>query len=134
MTPSHLLDTDTLSHLMRNPHGPVAQRLAEIGEANVCTSAIVAAELRFGAEKLGNAKLTQRVEQLLAALDVLPFETPADSHYAKIRRELELRGQPIGPNDLLIAAQALALGLTVATGNEREFKRVRELEVENWLR
>lgn len=132
--PSYLLDTDVLSHLIRNPQGAPARHIARAGEDSICTSVIVAAELRFGAKKLGSIKLTRRIEALLEASNVLDLEPPADEHYASIRRELELRGEPIGPNDLLIAAQALALGLTVVTGNEREFKRVRALNVENWIK
>lgn len=63
---------------------------------------------------------------------MLPLEQPADEHYASIRTDLQSRGTPIGPNDLLIAAQTRHLGLTLVTENEREFRRVRELRVENW--
>lgn len=71
---------------------------------------------------------------MLGALDVLSLEPPADAHYGELRARLEQAGQPIGPNDLLIAAQALALGCTVVTDNEREFSRVNGLPLENWLR
>ncbi|MCR9279328.1 MAG: type II toxin-antitoxin system VapC family toxin [Pseudomonadaceae bacterium] len=131
--PSYLLDTDVLSHLIRNPQGAAAQHIARAGEDSICTSVIVAAELRFGAKKLGSIKLTRRIDALLAVLNVLDLESPADEHYASIRRDLERKGTLIGPNDLLIAAQARTLGLTVVTGNEREFKSVRALDVENWL-
>lgn len=131
--PQFLLDTNILSDLVRQPQGVVAQRIAQVGEEAVCTSIIVAAELRFGAVKRGAPRLTQQVEAILAALPVLPLELPADAGYAQIRCALEQTGQPIGPNDLLIAAHALALQCTLVTANEREFVRVPGLAVVNWL-
>lgn len=130
---SYLLDTNMVSDLVRRPHGPVAQRIREVGEAAVCTSIIVAAELRYGATKKGSARLTAQLEAVLGALDVLPFETPADAAYGLLRARLEHAGQPIGGNDLLIAAQAVALHCTLVTDNEREFARISELPRENWL-
>ncbi len=130
----YLLDTNMVSDLVRQPHGLVAQRIREAGESRVCTSIIVAAELRFGAEKKGSARLTAQVEAILAVLDVLPLEAPADTVYGVLRARLEGLGQPIGGNDLLIAAQTVALGYTLVTDNEREFTRIEELPVENWLR
>jgi tRNA(fMet)-specific endonuclease VapC len=129
-----LLDTNIVSDLVRNPQGPVARHIRQVGEEQVCTSIIVAAELRYGAEKKGSARLTAQLELVLGALDVLPFETPADAEYGKLRTRLEKAGQPIGGNDLLIAAQAVALQCTIVTDNEREFARIDGLAVENWLR
>jgi tRNA(fMet)-specific endonuclease VapC len=71
---------------------------------------------------------------VLDALEVLPLETPADTTYGLLRARLEQDGQPIGGNDLLIAAQAVALGYAIVTDNEREFARIDELPRENWLR
>jgi tRNA(fMet)-specific endonuclease VapC len=130
----YLLDTNTLSDLIRHPQGRVAEQIRRIGESEVCTSIIVAAELRFGAAKRGSARLTQQLETVLSVLDVVPFEQPADEAYGAIRAQLELAGMPIGGNDLLIAAHATALGCTVVTDNEREFGRVDGLVCENWLR
>jgi tRNA(fMet)-specific endonuclease VapC len=129
-----LLDTNIVSDLVRAPGGRVAQRIAEVGEAEVCTSIIVAAELRYGATKSGSERLTRQLQAVLGALEVLPFEAPADETYGSIRARLEEAGQPIGGNDLLIAAQALTLGCTLVTDNEREFGRIPGLSVENWLR
>jgi tRNA(fMet)-specific endonuclease VapC len=128
-----LLDTNILSELVRRPQGRIAQRIAAAGEAAICTSIIVSAELRYGAARSGSARLRRRVDTLLSALDVRPFEAPADRHYARIRTHLARRGLPIGPNDLLIAAHASALELTVVTANEAEFRRVPGLAIENWL-
>ena len=130
----YLLDTNIVSALVRDPHGKVTGKIRELGEANVCTSIVVAAELRYGAAKKGSARLQSQLEAVLGALDVLPLEVPADGAYGDVRTQLERIGQPIGGNDLLIAAHALALGCTVVTDNEREFARVPGLVVENWLR
>lgn len=128
------LDTNIVADLVRNPAGVVAQRIAEVGEARVAVSIIVACELRFGAAKSGSAKLARRVEEILAAVETLPLAPPADLAYASARRALEAKGTPIGPNDLLIASQARALGMTVVTDNLSEFRRVPGLDVVNWLR
>jgi tRNA(fMet)-specific endonuclease VapC len=128
-----MLDTNILSDLIRNPQGKAARRIARAGEDNVCTSIIVAAELRYGCEKSGSAKLLRAVEDLLGEIDVLPFEAPADADYGAIRALLEAAGTPIGGNDLLIAAHARALGAIIVTGNAQELRRVRDVKVENWL-
>jgi tRNA(fMet)-specific endonuclease VapC len=130
----HLIDTNILSDLVRNPQGRIAGRIAEVGEDAVCTSVIVAAELRFGAAKKGSARLSAQLERVLAAVQILPFEEPADRAYATLRAQLEAAGSPIGGNDMLIAAHAISLGCAVVTDNEREFVRVDGLTVENWLR
>ncbi|WP_295388410.1 type II toxin-antitoxin system VapC family toxin [uncultured Thiodictyon sp.] len=129
----YLLDTNILSALIRQPQGSVAAILARRGYGAVCTSIVVAAELRFGARKLGSDALTRKVDDLLATLPVLPLEADADLTYAEIRFQLEQAGTPIGPNDLLIAAHAVDLGLTLVTDNVHEFTRVSGLRVENWL-
>lgn len=133
MSHQYLLDTNTLSHLVRHPQGPVMQKITSVGEDSICTSIIVAAELRFGAEKSGSQSLTERIELILSATEIMPLESPADRYYGDIRCQLASRGTPIGPNDLLIAAHAMALDLIVVTANQREFSRVSGLRVENWL-
>jgi tRNA(fMet)-specific endonuclease VapC len=129
-----LLDTNIVSDLVRHPRGKIADRISEVGEDDVCTSIVVAAELRYGAAKRNSSRLTAQLEAVLGALEVIALEAPADAMYGLIRANLERTGQPIGANDLLIAAHALALDLTVVTDNEREFSRVEDLRVENWLR
>jgi tRNA(fMet)-specific endonuclease VapC len=128
-----MLDTNIVSDLIRNPQGRAARRLAEQGDAGVCLSIIIASELRYGAIRAGSARLSSRVEAVLAAMDVLPFDTPADARYGTLRADLEAAGTPIGPTDLFIAAHALALGVTLVTHNLAEFRRVRGLTVEDWL-
>jgi tRNA(fMet)-specific endonuclease VapC len=128
-----MLDTNIISDLIRNPQGRTARQIAKVGEHNICTSIIVAAELCYGCAKSGSKRLTKAVEDLLGEITVLPFDSPADSEYGGIRSELEAAGTPIGGNDLLIAAHAHATGATVVTNNTNEFRRVRDLKVENWL-
>ena len=130
----YLLDTNVVSDLIRNPQGRVTEHIRRVGEAQVCTSIIVAAELRYGATKRGSLRLTNQLEAVLGALDVLPFEAPADAACGLIRTQLEQAGTPIGGNDLLIAAQTIALGYTIVSDNEREFARIEGLPRENWLR
>lgn len=129
----YLLDTNILSDLVKRPQGAVAARIAEAGGDQVCTSLIVAAELRYGAAKRGSEKLTTQLEAILAVLPVLPLEVPADRRYGDLRATLERLGTLIGPNDLLIAAHALALDAILVTDNTKEFERVQGLVIENWL-
>jgi tRNA(fMet)-specific endonuclease VapC len=129
----YMLDTNIMSDLIRNPQGKAAKRIARVGEDNICTSIIVAAELRYGCAKSGSQRLLKAVEDLLGEIDVLAFEVPVDAEYGGIRSELEAAGKPIGGNDLLIAAHAYATGATIVTANSGEFKRIRGLNVENWL-
>jgi tRNA(fMet)-specific endonuclease VapC len=130
----YLLDTNIVSDLVRNPQGKVARHVRTVGEKHVCTSIIVAAELRYGADKKGSPRLSSQLDAVLGVLEVLPLEAPADKSYGSLRTRLEKRGTPIGGNDLLIAAQALALGCVMVTDNESEFSRVDGLRVQNWLR
>jgi tRNA(fMet)-specific endonuclease VapC len=131
--PGYLLDTSIISDLVRNPQGLAAKQLRRVGDETVCTSIVVACELRFGAAKAASPRLSEQLERILAPLDILPLESPVEHYYAEIRSALERRGTPIGPNDLLIAAHALALGFTLVTDNLGEFSRVDGLTVENWL-
>jgi tRNA(fMet)-specific endonuclease VapC len=92
----YLLDTNIVSELIRNPQGSVTERVREVGESQVATSIIVAAELRYGAAKKGSARLTAQVEAVLGALEVLPFEEPADRVYGVLRAGLEQKGGSSG--------------------------------------
>ena len=134
MTARFLLDTNIVSDLVRNPQGRIAKKLAQVGEDQVATSIIVAAELRYGAAKKGSPRLSTQLEAILGALEVIALEPPADVAYGEVRAALERTGQLIGPNDLLIAAQSLTLEMVLVTDNEREFARVAGLEMQNWLK
>lgn len=129
----YMLDTNIISELIRNPQGRAAKRIAKVGEDKICTSIIVAAELRYGCAKSGSKRLLKAVEDLLGEIDVFPFDAPADTEYGGIRSELEAAGKLIGANDLLIAAHAYATRATIVTANTAEFRRIRGVKVENWL-
>ncbi|MEZ5455530.1 MAG: type II toxin-antitoxin system VapC family toxin [Lysobacteraceae bacterium] len=132
MPSGYLLDTNVLSDLLRQPSGGIARQIAAVGESRICTSIVVAGELRFGAAKSGSARLGERVESLLQLLQVHALADDADLHYGRIRDELGRQGTPIGPNDLWIAAHALALDMVLVTDNVREFTRIPGLPLENW--
>jgi len=129
----YLLDTNILTDLIKNPGGRVRERIATIGEANICTSIVVACELRFGARKKNAPLLTARIERLLQSIEVLPLDGDVDRAYAEIRAMLEAAGRPSGANDLLIAAHAVNEDCILVTNNESEFVHVAGLVVENWL-
>lgn len=130
----YLLDTNILSDSIRNPSGLAARRIEQVANQDLCTSIIVAAELRYGCAKKGSSRLLTLVESLLRTIPVLPLDQPVDIQYGKLRAELEAEGQAIGQNDLFIGAHASALGLTLVTDKTWEFGRIRGLNVENWLR
>jgi tRNA(fMet)-specific endonuclease VapC len=137
MPTQYVLDTNILSDLLKNPQGKVAQRISSLPSEerdSLATSIIVAAELRYGVIKSGSSILAVRVDQLLNALQILPLEPKADWHCGIIRSQLEKAGTVIGGNDLLIAAHVLSIDAVLVTDNVREFKRVKGLKVENWLR
>jgi len=134
MAQSYLLDTNVLSHLVRQPQGAVAERITAVGEGNVFTSVIVACELRYGAAKRGSRRLTRQVEAVLGAMTIRPLESYVERVYASIRVALEKKGTLIGAHDMLIAAHARVLDAVCVTDNVTEFKRVPALKVENWLR
>lgn len=129
---SFLLDTNVVSHMVRQPASTMAHRIAALSPDSFAVSVIVTAELQYGAQRRGSRKLTEQLEKVLSAIPTLPLEPPADRHYGAIRTELEQKGQSIGWNDLLIAAHARALGATLISRNVREFSRVSGLQVEDW--
>lgn len=128
----YLLDTHVVSHLVRRPGSELARRAATLESGSFAISVIVASELQYGANRRGSVRLTRQLEAVLSSIQVLPLEEPADRHYGMIRNDPERIGQPIGHNDLLIAAHARALGVTLVTNNAGEFRRVPGLAVEDW--
>ncbi len=128
----YLLDTNTLSDFIRHPTGKIFSKIREVGEEKICPSIIVACELQFCAEKKNSLRLKERISLALDMIPILSLTSNVEYHYAKIRTYLESQGTPISSNDLLIAAHALNLNLTVVTNNVREFSRVPNLKVENW--
>lgn len=127
-----MLDTNVVSDLVRQPHGSVASRVTALEQGSFGISVVVAAELRYGAERSGSLRLRRQLDAVLSAIETLPLNAPADRHYGAIRSELERIGRPIGHNDLLIAAHARSLGTTLVTNNTREFGRVPGLDIEDW--
>jgi len=130
----YMLDTNVMSAIMHDPFGSAATRLQQTSRDERALSIIVAAELRFGIAKRSSKVLARRFEALIAEIPIFPFHAPADKTYAELRTKLEKQGTPVGANDMLIAAHALALDAMLVTGNAREFSRIEGLKVENWLR
>ena len=134
--PLYLLDTNAISHLMRNTDGAVAQiyraRLLQVEPATMVTSIVVQCELALGLLKRPSLKLRALYDIQMRALPVLPLDGDVAEHYALLRVTLEQLGTPIGANDMLIAAHAIAVGATLVT-SDAEFLRVPGLAVENWL-
>lgn len=129
----YLLDTNVCVDFVTGRYPAVAGRLAELRPVDVAVSSVVAAELRYGAEKSSRrAENHRRLDVLLGELPVLELDLDAASVYGRIRAELEARGTPIGPNDLLIGAQALAADRVLVTDNVAEFSRIEGLRIENW--
>ena len=134
-TPLFMLDTDISSYILKDRPAVVGNRLRRVRGADLCVSVITEAELQYGVRLAGGDNDLQRdVDDFLRRLDVLPWDSAAAAEYAGIRSDLEGRGTPIGSMDLLIAAHARSLGATLVTNNERYFRRVAGLRVENWAR
>lgn len=132
----YLLDTNIVSQMMRDAAGQAMQRVRALlqseADSRLCTSVIVECELQFGIRRTSNPRWKARFAEAMALLDVMPLDETVCEPYARLRTELEQAGTPIGANDCLIAAHALALGATLVT-NDAEFARVPGLSVENWL-
>lgn len=126
------LDTNICSYILQRHPTSMLERFARLQPDQVWLSAVVAAELRFGAAKKGSHKLQATIESWLARFEIRPWPTEATHHYAAARTALEKGGTPIGGMDLMIAAHALAEDSVVVTNNAREFHRVPGLAVEEW--
>jgi len=129
----YMLDTNIISDLIKNPFGKVANHIRQLEADVICTSVIVMGELQYGASKKANINLTERISKILQTIPVLTLTPQHAVTYGEIRAMLEKKGLPIGGNDLWIAAHALATRKTLVTNNRREFERINNLEIENWL-
>lgn len=129
----YLLDTNIISDIARNPNGDAATRFAQLSSDELCTSIVVSAEVHFGLEKGVGERLRDAMMAVLGSLNVLKLESPVDQIYAETRAEMSRNGKAITPNDLFIAAHALAIDATVVTADQG-FRLVPGLKVENWLR
>ena len=128
----YLLDTDTCIYALKQ-NERVIERLLAAAREDVSVSVITEGELRTGAAKSATPSKTLRlVENFLSPMAILEFSSGDAIAYASIRAKLERAGTPIGPLDTLIASQAVARKLTLVSNNEREFRRVPGLSVENW--
>jgi tRNA(fMet)-specific endonuclease VapC len=131
----YLLDTDICIHIRRSRSEKILARFEKLDVGDAAISVITYGELAFGAAKSSESERARlALERLVTLLPVLPLPAEAGKDYGAIRAELAAKGHLIGPNDLWIAAHALAAGLTLVTSNEREFKRVKNLKVENWAK
>ena len=131
--PVYMLDTDISSFIMKRSHDDVLNRLQTVAVSDVCISAITKAELMYGVEVSPRRQKDQvALDEYLRYVAVLDYPASAALDYARIRADLKLRGKMIGSNDLLIAAHARCLGLTLVTNNTSEFARVQGLKIENW--
>lgn len=128
-----LLDTNICVFIIRKKSKLALQRLQQYSAGDVCISTVTLAELRYGADKSQNPpKNHAALDAFLTPLEIVEFDAQAANLYGSIRADLENRGLPIGPLDTLIAAHAMNLGLTLATNNVGEFRRVSGLVVEDW--
>ncbi|MDO4979090.1 MAG: type II toxin-antitoxin system VapC family toxin [Candidatus Saccharibacteria bacterium] len=129
----YMLDTNICIYIMEHRDSKTLEKLFALNHDNTCTSTIVYGELAFGAEKSNRKVYSSFAQELfLNSITVLPVTPAVAKEYGAIRAKLEKNGTPIGPNDLWIAAHAKSLGLTLITNNEKEFKRIKGLKVENW--
>jgi len=129
----YMLDTNIVSDLVKNPRGKAGAQLRSLAPGLVCTTIIVAGELRYGVAKKASATLRGRVQQLLDAIPILPLNAACADAYGTLRAELENQGISIGANDLWIAAHALAADRVLVTHNVKEFSRVPGLQLQDWL-
>jgi len=129
----YLPDTNVWIGFLNSGDNAIKRRIGVMPAGQLVVCSVVKAELYFGAEKSARKQEnTDILDGLFSEIQSLPFDDAAAKHYAKVRAQLSALGTPIGPNDLMIAAIALAHDLTVVTRNTKEFSRVANLKVENW--
>jgi tRNA(fMet)-specific endonuclease VapC len=129
----YLLDTNICIYIRKKKPERVSQRFHKVGSGEMAISVITYGELLYGANKSEQrARSLATVQEFVRMVPPLPLPENAAEAYGFIRAELESRGEMVGPNDLWIAAHALASGLTLVTNDEREFRRVRGLKIQNW--
>ena len=129
-----MLDTNICIYIIKRRPEPVLRRFGLFPVGEIGISAITLAELEYGAAKSAQPRQNhEALEQFISPLQVAAFDRQATAAYGRIRAMLEKTGRAIGAMDLLIAAHALSLGVRLVTNNEKEFKRVAGLRVENWV-
>jgi tRNA(fMet)-specific endonuclease VapC len=131
VTTRFMLDTDTVSFALRG-QGDVGARILEHRPSELCVSAIAVAELRYGAARRKSGRLHQLIDSFIDDVAVVPFDDTCATRFGQVASELAKGGVPIGQFDALIAAHAMALGVTLVTNNVKHFSRVQGLKVANW--
>ena len=127
----YLLDTDTVSHIVRN-HSKVIKNLIKHEDDEICISAITNAELFYGLEKKGSDRLFNEVRSIIGKCSIIDFDKSQSELYGKIRAKLEKAGSPLGDMDMLIAAAALSTGAILVSHNKKHFSKIKGLKVEDW--
>lgn len=131
----YMLDTNICIYMIKQKPRQVIEKLKSMNKADLCISSITYSELLYGAEKSSNiAKNLLALTMFLSNIEILPYEENASVDYGFIRSDLEKKGKPIGPLDMLIAAHAASLRMILVTNNEKEFERVKGLNIENWTK
>jgi len=130
----YMLDTNICIYIIKKKPEKVIRRLQGLSLSDVCISSITLSELEYGVEKSGRRDRNKiALANFIAPIGVIDYDDLAAAQYGKIRTSLEKNGMTIGALDMLIAAHALARDLILVTNNEREFKRVSGLTIENWF-
>ena len=133
MSTRYLLDTNICIYAINNRPEKVKDRIIQAGEGNCMISSIVASELAFGVTKSNKSSSKSHLIHFLSLFDLVAFDESCIWHYANLRTNLQGSGQTIGSLDMLIAAHALALDATLVSNNTKEFARIPELKLENWV-
>lgn len=130
----YMLDTNICIYLIKKKSRKLLEKMAEVRPSDCCISAVSFGELQYGIRK---SKWVAQNEvallEFLSPLEILPFDDEAASVYGRVRCQLEADGKPIGPLDMMIGAHALSHGLVLVTKNQREFHRIRHLQLDNWV-
>lgn len=129
----HLLDTNICIYIINVRPPQVLAKFREHPPGTVAISTVTACELAFGVAKSQSERNHRALQMFMAPLEILPFDESVVWQYAQIRSDLERQGQPIGALDMMIAAHALALSAILVTNNTKEFSRVADLKIENWV-
>ena len=128
-----LIDTNICIYIMNNRPPEVIHRVRNTEACKIGISSITVSELQYGVSKSKRKKQNQqRLDEFLTPFEIIPYDETASKYYGEIRSQIEKQGVVIGPLDLLIAAHALSRELVIVTNNEKEFKRIKSLQVENW--
>ncbi len=134
MTGRYLLDTNIASYVIKGNIPAVRRRIVRVPMAQLAISTVTEGELRYGLARRPDAtRLQTIVEEFLVRVVIVPWDSEAAQHYGKIRTALEREGRPMGSLDMMIGAHALSLGAVLVT-NDRAFKRIKNLSVEDWTR